>query len=90
MNISSKELIINIHSPFVPNLSLIDLPGLTMVACVDKGQPEDIKDRIEQLIISYIQDKKTIILAIMQSKNDLETDIGLALTKNMILMVNGL
>jgi len=81
MNISSQPIIINIYSPNVPNLSLIDLPGLTMVACVDKGQPADIKERIEELVISYIKQPKTIILAVMQSRSDLETDIGLALTK---------
>lgn len=81
MNISSTELIINIYSSFVPNLSLIDLPGLTMVACIDKGQPPDIKEKIEELVTSYIKDQKTIVLCIMQAKNDLETDIGLALTK---------
>ena len=81
MNISDKPITINIYSPNVPNLSLVDLIGLTMVACTDKGQPEDIKEKIENLVVSYIKQKKTIILAVMQSKNDLETDIGLALIK---------
>ena len=81
MNINAKPIILNIYSPNVPNLSLIDLPGLTMVACTDKGQPIDIKEKIENLVTTYIKQKKTIILAIMQSKNDLETDIGLALIK---------
>ena len=81
MNISSKPIILNIYSPHVPNLSIIDLPGLTMVACVDKGQPEDIKEQIEELVISYIKQPKTIVLSVMQAKSDLETDLGLALTK---------
>lgn len=81
MNINSKPIIINIYSPHVPNLSLVDLPGLTMVACVDKGQPPDIKEKIENLVSSYIKQPKTIILAIMQARSDLETDIGLALIK---------
>jgi GTP-binding protein EngB required for normal cell division len=81
MNISATPIIIKIYSPHVPNLSLIDLPGLTMVACVDKGQPADIKERIEDLVTSYIKQKRTIIIAVMQSRTDLETDIGLALIK---------
>lgn len=81
MNISATPIIIKIYSPQVPNLSLIDLPGLTMVACEDKGQPKDIKDRIENLVTSYIKQKRTIIIAVMQSRSDLETDIGLALIK---------
>lgn len=81
MNISYTPIIINVYSPNVPNLSLIDLPGLTMVACTDKGQPIDISSRIENLVTSYIKQKKTIVLAIMQARSDLETDIGLALIK---------
>jgi len=81
MNISSKPIVLKIYSPHVPNLSLIDLPGLTMVACTDKGQPHDIKDRIENLVVSYIKQKRTIILAVMQARSDLETDLGLALVK---------
>jgi hypothetical protein len=81
MNISYTPIIIKIHSPYVPNLSLIDLPGLTMVACVDKGQPTDIKEQIENLVISYIKQPRTIVIAVMQAKTDLETDLGLALIK---------
>jgi dynamin 1-like protein len=81
MNISDTPIIMNIYSPNVPNLSLVDLPGLTMVACTDKGQPEDIKDRIEKLVVSFIKDKKTIVIAVMQARSDLETDIGLGLIK---------
>lgn len=81
MNISPEPILVKIYSPEVPNLNLIDLPGLTMVACTDKGQPEDIRERIEQLVTSYIKDSKTIIIAVMQAKSDLETDLGLALIK---------
>jgi GTP-binding protein EngB required for normal cell division len=81
MNISLHPIILDIYSPYVPNLSLTDLPGLTMVACTDKGQPEDIKEKIEEMVSAYIKQKRTIILAVMQSRSDLETDLGLALIK---------
>lgn len=81
MNITTIPIILDIYSSFVPNLSLTDLPGLTMVACTDKGQPVDIKERIEDMVSSYIKQEKTIILAVMQSRPDLETDLGLALIK---------
>lgn len=81
MNICSTPITLKIFSPFVPNLSLIDLPGLTMVACTDKGQPPDIKDKIEQLVTSYIKRQRVIILVVMQARPDLETDLGLALIK---------
>ncbi|AYV76902.1 MAG: dynamin family protein [Barrevirus sp.] len=81
MNISTKPITINIYSPNVPNLSLVDLPGLTVVACQDKGQPVDIKDRIEALVSSYLKQERTIVLLVMQAKCDLETDLALGLIK---------
>ena len=79
--ISTQQINLRIYSKNVPNLSLIDLPGLTMVACTDKGQPKDIKDQIRKLVSSYIDSKNTIILAVMQARPDLETDVGLDLIK---------
>lgn len=81
MDISQTPIILNIFSPNVPNLSLVDLPGLTMVACTDKGQPDNIKEKIEDLATSYINNPKTITLLVMESRLDLETNLGLALIK---------
>jgi hypothetical protein len=81
MDISPEPIILKIYSPYVPNLSLIDLPGLTMVAQIDRGQPANIKEKIEDMIASYIKQKRTIIIAVMQARNDLETDLGMALIK---------
>lgn len=81
MAISKTPIIIQIHSPNVPDLSLIDLPGLTMVACTDRGQPANIKEQIEELVTDYVKRPKTVIIAVMQARSDLETDLGLALIK---------
>lgn len=80
-SVSSHPIYLQIYSPYIPNLSLVDLPGLTMVACTDKGQPKDIKEKIRQLVSSYIKTDNTIILAVMQARSDLETDVGLDLIK---------
>lgn len=81
MNITDIPMYLRIYSPNIPNLSLVDLPGLTMVACTDQGQPKDIKDRIRNLVGNYIQNKQTIILAVMPARTDIEADIGLDLIK---------
>ena len=81
MNITFKPIYLRIHSPNVPNLSLVDLPGLTMVACTDKGQPKDIKEQIRKMVGEYIQPRKTIILAVMPARTDIEADIALDLIK---------
>ncbi len=78
-NISKNPIYLQIYSPNVPELSLVDLPGLIMISQQDKGQPADLKEQIEALAFDYIKQPNTIILAVMQAKQDLETDIGLAL-----------
>ena len=82
-NISYSPIYMTIQTPFVPELQLVDLPGLTMVACRDKGQPKDIKEQIKKMVTSYIKDKKTIILSVMASRTDLETDLALDLIKEI-------
>ena len=79
--ISYKEIVIKITSSHVPNLTLIDLPGLVMVACTDQGQPEDIKDQIKDLIKHYIIQENTIIMGIMPARCDIEVDSALELIK---------
>ena len=81
MNITNVPIYLRIRSPNVPNLSLVDLPGLTMVACTDKGQPKDIKEQIRAMIGEYIKSPKTIILAVMPARTDIEADIALDLIK---------
>ena len=81
-NISDIPIHLKIYSKNIPNLTLIDLPGLTMVACTDRGQPKDIKEKIKALIGKYIKSESTIILAVMPARTDIEADIALDLIKN--------
>ena len=79
--ISDKEINIRFYSPNVPNLNFIDLPGITMIACTDRGQPKDIKDQIRNLLIKYISNPNNLIVCVMPAREDLETDIALELVK---------
>lgn len=80
-DISTNILNMRIYSSAVPNLSFTDLPGLVMMSRTDKGQSSDIKEKLEQMAISYLKRPKVIVLAVISSRTDLETDIGLALIK---------
>ena len=80
-NISYKEIVIRINSPDVPNLTLVDLPGLVMVACTDQGQPENIKEQIKDLIKHYITQSNTIIMGILPARCDIEVDSAMELIK---------
>uniref|UniRef100_A0A914C911 Dynamin-type G domain-containing protein n=1 Tax=Acrobeloides nanus TaxID=290746 RepID=A0A914C911_9BILA len=68
-NITDEPIKLTIYSERVVNLTLVDLPGLTKNKVGD--QPDDIKSRIEQLVLSYITEKNTLILAVSQATNDL-------------------
>ena len=51
--ISSSSIIITVAKPSLPNIALIDLPGL--VATAGPGQPPDIKEQIERMVHTYIE-----------------------------------
>jgi len=80
-NINSTPINLRIYSPYVNNINLVDLPGLTSIACTDKGQPEDIKQQIQDLIASYISKESSIIIAAMPARPDLETDMTFEMIK---------
>jgi dynamin 1-like protein len=77
--ISSDPLAIRVRSPRVAELKLIDLPGLVAVSCPKKGQPEDMPQRIKELIESHISSERTIILAVMAARPDIEADMAMSL-----------
>ena len=80
-NVVDIPIDIMIKSPNVPNLSIIDLPGLTNIALTDQGQPETIKQDIENMLIKYIKNPRTLILSIISATIDVESDMGLGLIK---------
>lgn len=82
LNISNRPIYIKIYAPDLPNLCLIDLPGLTSVAITDRGQPKDIKEQIIQLVNEYIEPKNTIILGIIAARPDIEADMAMEIVKN--------
>ena len=60
--ISRIPINLTIHSASVLNLTLVDLPGMTRVAVGD--QPKDINDQIRAMLMEYITQENTIILAV--------------------------
>ena len=81
LNISNVPIYIKIYANGIPNLSLIDLPGLTSVAITDRGQPKNIKEQIINLVTEYIKQKNTIILGIIAARPDIEADMAMEIIK---------
>lgn len=72
--VSDDPIQLNIYSPTVPDLTLIDLPGYIQV--VAKDQPESLKQKINILCEKYIQ-APNVILAISAADVDMANSTAL-------------
>ncbi|XP_043557306.1 interferon-induced GTP-binding protein Mx3-like [Chiloscyllium plagiosum] len=77
--ISSELISVEVESSKVPDLTLIDLPGIARVAV--GSQPQDIGDQIKQLINSYISEDKTINLVVIPCNVDIATTEALKMAQ---------
>ena len=65
----------------VLSLTLVDLPGLTKVPV--GAQPEDIEAQIKSLILKYITNPNSIILAVSPANADIATSESIKLAKDV-------
>ncbi|XP_078727502.1 dynamin-1-like protein isoform X1 [Lampetra fluviatilis] len=79
--ISSEAIHLKIFSPHVLNLTLVDLPGITKVPVGD--QPVDIEQQIRELIIKFIGNPNSIILAVTAANTDLATSEALKIAREV-------
>lgn len=79
--IDSTPINLKIFSPDVVNLTLVDLPGLTKIAVGD--QDADIEIQIENLVMEYIKNPYSIILAVSAANTDLATSEALKIAKKI-------
>ncbi|XP_067951754.1 dynamin-1-like protein isoform X2 [Watersipora subatra] len=78
--ICHDHISLKIYSPHVLNLTLVDLPGMTKVPVGD--QPADIETQIKDMIISYIANPNSIILAVSAANTDIATSESLKLARD--------
>ncbi|MEQ2172929.1 hypothetical protein GOODEAATRI_026398 [Goodea atripinnis] len=79
--ISDELITLEIASPDVPDLTLIDLPGIARVAV--EGQHERIGDQIKRLIEKFIRKQETISLVVVPSNVDIATTEALQMAKQV-------
>ena len=79
--ISSHPISLTIHSPRVLDLTLVDLPGVTKVAVGD--QPSDIERVIEDMVLSYIAQPHSLIIAVTPANSDLANSDALKLARQV-------
>ncbi|XP_017565544.1 interferon-induced GTP-binding protein Mx3-like [Pygocentrus nattereri] len=81
VGICDELISLEITSPDVCDLTLIDLPGITRVPV--KGQPEDIGDQIRRLILKFIEKKETINLVVVPCNVDIATTEALRMAQGV-------
>ncbi len=79
--VSHDPIVLKIFSPNVVTLTLVDLPGLTKVPVGD--QPADIETQIREMILSYISNPNSIILAVSSGNTDFSTSEALKLARDV-------
>lgn len=72
-SITRDVLSIQISGPGLPQLTLVDLPGLIHTSN-DRQSQMDV-DMIRDLVTDYIKDPRSIILAVVSAKNDIANQI---------------
>nr|XP_034971708.1 interferon-induced GTP-binding protein Mx2-like [Zootoca vivipara] len=81
LGISDKLISLEIRSPEVPDLTLIDLPGIARVAV--GNQPVNIGDQIKKLIKNFIDKQETINLVVIPSNVDIATTEALKMAQEV-------
>ncbi|XP_051746925.1 interferon-induced GTP-binding protein MxB isoform X2 [Ctenopharyngodon idella] len=79
VGISDELISLQITSANVPDLTLIDLPGIARVAV--KGQPENIGDQIKRLIRKFVTKQETINLVVVPCNVDIATTEALQMAQ---------
>lgn len=79
--ISNNPINLKIYSPYVLNLTLVDLPGITRVPVGD--QPVDIETQIKRMVMTYISKPNAIILAVTAANTDLSNSDALQMAQDV-------
>lgn len=79
--ISPEPINLKIFSHRVVNLTLVDLPGITKIPVGD--QPIDIEQQTREMILSYISNPNSIILAVTPANTDFATSEALKIAREV-------
>ncbi|KAI0835262.1 P-loop containing nucleoside triphosphate hydrolase protein [Hypoxylon sp. FL0890] len=78
---STDVLRIESTSPSAPNLTLVDLPGL--FGASDKNQSDDDAALVQDLVLSYMRQRRSIILAVVAADNPFANQPVTKFTRNI-------
>ncbi|CRH00325.1 dynamin-like protein, putative [Plasmodium relictum] len=81
--IIDEPIVLNIYSVKCPDLSLIDLPGITRVPLKNSDQTDDIERLTREMAFRYVKDPRTIILAVLPANADMSTSDALQIARKV-------
>ena len=79
--VSSEPIMLSIRSAHVPNLTLVDMPGLTKVATAD--QPASIVRDIEDMARAFVAPPNVVIVAVSPANADIATSDGVRIAREV-------
>ena len=79
--IVDDPIVLTIYSGTCPDLTLIDLPGITRIPVA--GQPKDIERITKEMAYRYVSDPRTIILCVIPSNQDMSVSEALQMAKKV-------
>lgn len=80
---TNEEIVVDLYSPDMIDLTVLDLPGLISYPDKTKNQPDNLKEIIEKMILARIQSENVLILAITPANNDLNNSGALGMAKKV-------
>ena len=85
---SDDVLVVQISGPHQPHLTLVDLPGLTHAE--SKNQSIEEVELVKNLVLKYMKDERSIILAVISAKNDFNNQVVTQLSRRTDIDPKGL
>ena len=79
--IIDDPIVLNVYSITCPDLTVIDLPGVTRVPLKGSDQNDDIEKITKDMAMRYITDPRTIILAVLPANQDMSTSDALQMSR---------
>ncbi len=80
--IVDQPIVLHVYSPTCPDMSLIDLPGITRIPLRDSDQPQNIEEITKRMALKYVTDKRTIILCVVPANIDITTSEALQMAQS--------
>ena len=81
--IINSPITLTVYSENCPDLSLVDLPGITKIPVKDSDHQMNIEELTTNLALSYVRDPRTIILCTVQANIDLSTSDAIKISKQI-------